>query len=313
MIARGPRWGPFRAVLHALSLALMICVWPAEIVCADELGEFEAARGLYDAQRYAEATGRLERLLAADAPERLNRAIVLEARKYLAAAYLFTAREADAEQQFALLLALDPEYQLDPAMFPAEVRAVFASVRARLSREERARAARAERVERDRRAAEAARLLAETERLALLRELAMQETVVETHSRWIASIPFGIGQFQNGHHGLATALAVSEGLLAGAAIALKILHDSLPTPSTFALLEPADQQAASNLELGYRIANLVTMGVLTVLAIVGVVDAHVRFIPSVSRTRPRALPPGLRVGGSGVASSEGGGAAQSRF
>jgi hypothetical protein len=300
VIGRAVWSAAFGARLRTLLFALVVGLWPAMSVHADELADLEAARAFYDAQRYADATERLERLLAGDAPERLNRAIALEARKYLAAAYLFTERGADAERQFALLLAIDAEYQLDPTLFPAEIRAVFASVRARLVREERERADRVERAETERRAAEAARLLAESARLAALRDLATQETVVETHTRWIAAIPFGIGQFQNGHAALGTVLAVSEGLLAGASITLKILHDTLPTPSTFALLAPADQAAASNLELGYRTANLVTMGVLVALMIVGVVDAQLRFVPSISRTRPRTLPPELRSEASAV-------------
>jgi hypothetical protein len=292
--ARAARPVGFGARLRTVLFALVVGVWPAMPVQADDLTDLEAARALYDAQRYAEASARLERLLAGDAPQRLNRAIALEARKYLAAAYLFTERGADAERQFAQLLAIDADYQLDPGIFPAEIRAVFAAVRARLAREERERTERVERAETERRAAEAARLLAESARLAALRELAMQETVVETHSRWIAAIPFGIGQFQNGHDALGTVLAVSEGILAGAAITLKILHDTLPTPSTFALLAPADQAAASNLELGYRAANLATMGVLMVLMIAGVADAQLRFVPSISRTRSRTLPPELR-------------------
>jgi len=291
---RAVRAPAFGARVRTLVLALVVGVWPVMTAQADDLADLETARALYDAQRYAEATERLERLLDGDAPQRLNRAIALEARKYLAAAYLFTERGSDAERQFALLLAVDPEYQLDPALFPGEIRAVFAAVRVRLVREERERADRVERLETERRAAEAARLLAESARLAALRELALQETVVEQHSRWIAAIPFGLGQFQNGHDALGTVLAVSEGLLAGASITLKILHDALPTPSTFALLTPADQAAVTNLELGYRAANLVTVGLLVVLMVAGVADAQLRFVPSTSRTRPRTLPPELR-------------------
>ncbi len=301
MNARAARPAAFGTGLRAFAFALAVALGPVMAAHADDLGDLEAARALYDAQRYAEATERLERLLAGDAPARLNRALALEARKYLAAAYLFTTRAADAEHQFALLLALDPDYQLDPALFPAEIRAIFASVRARVLQEERARADRVERAESERRAAEAARLLAENARLDALRELAMRETVVEMHTRWIAAIPFGVGQFQNGHAAFGTTLAVSEGLLAGAAITLKILHDALPTPSTFALLAPADQVEATNLELGYRVANLITMGVFVALVLTGIVDAQLRFVPSLARTRPRTLPPDLRVDRAGAA------------
>ena len=119
----------------------------------------------------------------------------------------------------------------------------------------------------------------------------MRETVIETHSRWLASLPFGVGQFQNGHAALGAALAVGGGALAGAAITLKLLHDALPTPSTWALLLPADQAAASALERGYRIANQLAMAALATLAVVGVIDAQIRFVPAVTRVRSRPLPP----------------------
>lgn len=279
----------------AVSFALFAVLFAAPAL-ADDLADFERARAFYDEQRYAEAVQKLELLVGGESPRITARALVLEARKYLGASYLFVARRADAERQFALLLAEDPQYQLDPTTFPSEVRAVFAAVRTRLEREARDRADALAREEAARRAAEAARVERERERLERLNELALTETLVEENSRWIAAIPFGIGQFQNGHTGLGIAFAVTEGVLAATALTMAALYASLPSSSGYIeWREPnVDRAALQRLETGYAITNYVAMSALAVVLVIGIVDAEVRFVPSVRRTRPRVIPDDLR-------------------
>ena len=258
---------------------------------ADDLSDFEHARASYDAQRYAEAVQKLELLVGGDTPRLTTRAIVLEARKYLGASYLFVARRVDAERQFTLLLRDDPQYQLDPTTFPAEVREVFAAVRARLEAEARERAAAHDREEAARRAEEAARLLRDADRLEHLRLLASTETFVEEHDRWIAALPFGIGQFQNGHTGLGIAFAVAEGTLAATAITMAALHYALPSATGYIDFEhpTLDMAAVRRLDTAYFVTNYVAMGLLAAVLVVGLVDAELRFVPSVTRTRPRIV------------------------
>ena len=43
------------------------------------------------------------------------------------------------------------------------------------------------------------------------------------------------------------------------------------------------------LEAAYSVANYLAMGVLAAVLVVGLVDAELRFVPSVTRTRPRAV------------------------
>ena len=128
---------PLVLVARAVGLLVTALVASACLAApaqADELADFETARALYEAQRYPESVECLERLLAGDAAQRLNRAILLEARKYLAAGFLFVSRPAEAEREFALLLAVDPEYQLDSGLFPAEIRVVFTRARESFAR-----------------------------------------------------------------------------------------------------------------------------------------------------------------------------------
>lgn len=282
------------AVAASLVLLTALVAVPA---LADDLSDFERARASYDAQRYGEAVERLELLVGGEPPRISARAILLEARKYLAASYLFVARRADAERQFTLLLGDDPQYQLDPTTFPSEVRAVFASVRTRLEREARDRAVVQAREEAARRAEEAARIQRERDRLTHLTELALTETTIEQRSRWIAAIPFGIGQFQNGHTGVGIAFAVSEGVLAATSIAMRLLYDALPNPATFSnpLSEPlpTDFAEVRRLEAAYSMTNYIATGLLAAVIVVGIVDAEVRFVPTVTRTRRRSVPDAL--------------------
>ena len=282
-----------RAGVLVVLLALFAALVPPP-VHADDLADFERARAAYDAQRYAEAVQKLELLVGGPTPRLTTRAIVLEARKYLGASYLFVARRADAERQFAALLADDPQYQIDPTSFPTEVREVFALVRTRLEREARLRAEAHERELTAERAAEAARLERERERLERLQQLALTETFLEEHSRFIAALPFGIGQFQNGHSGLGTFFAVSEGALLATAITMKILFDTLPSDSGYADINGIDIDAANATERAYRITNYVALSLLAAVMVVGIVDAELRFVPGVTRTRARVVPAELR-------------------
>jgi tetratricopeptide (TPR) repeat protein len=278
----------------ALALSLSLSLASSSAARADDLADFDRARAAYDAQRYDEAVARFDSLVGGDLPRLQTRALVLESRKYLGAAYLFVGRPADARRQFELLLRDEPTYTIDPVTFPAEVRAAFEEVRRDLEREARARAEARAREEEERRRAEAERLLQERGRLLRLVELAQQETVVEYHSRLYASLPFGIGQFQNGHDGLGLALAVTEGLLAAASIAMTFLHASLPNPREYDLLTSADQRDVRLLESAFAITSYITFGAFVAVALAGIVDAHVRFVPTVTRTRRRELPEDLR-------------------
>lgn len=281
---------------RSAALAFLVALFAASASSsarADDLSDFERARASYDAQRYAEAVQKLELLVGGETPRLTTRAIILEARKYLGASYLFVARRADAERQFTLLLGDDPQYQLDPTTFPAEVREVFATVRARLEGEARERAAAHDREEAARRAEEAARLLRDADRLEQLRVLAETETFVEEHDRWIAALPFGIGQFQNGHTGLGIAFAVAEGALTATAITMASLHYALPSSTGYIDFEhpTLDMAEVRRLEAAYSVTNYLAMGVLAAVLVVGLVDAELRFVPSVTRTRPRAVAP----------------------
>ena len=184
-----------RTALSGLVLVLMAAF--ALPVAADELSDFESARRNYDKQNYAEAARGLESLVGGVVPRATSPVVRLESRKYLGATYLFLGKKEAAREQFRALLEEDPEYDIDPVAFPEAVVQTFQEVQqevaAKRAREDALEAVRRQREQSD----EVEELIRQQERIRALEELAAVETVEKVNSRWIAALPFGIGQFQN--------------------------------------------------------------------------------------------------------------------
>lgn len=280
--------------MKRLLLALTIVVGCAAVqpasVRADALGDFERAESLYETQRFAEAARLLETVVESTATDAVQAALILESRKYLAACYLFLGRPAEADVQFERLLQQDPRYEIDPVRFPSDVVAAFERVRTRLTEEaalaeqERARREAEERGARERAERE------QEERLRRLEELAGTETVVHTHSRLVAAIPFGVGQFQNGRRRLGITLAVVEGALFATMLTSYFLHEGLQNENPTA----ADLAAAQRAEKATRILSWTSSASFFLVAGLGILEAELHFQPSRVEVRSRVLPPELQ-------------------
>jgi hypothetical protein len=271
-------------------LALLLCVLGASAASADDLTDFEAARGLYAKRNYAGAVAALHTLVGTDPPRVTERLLVLESRKYLAASLLFQGKREESRAQFRLLLAQEPNYAIDPLAFPTEVVTLFERVKGELqsqlalAREQQQRRRDEElRLEQER---------AQTERANLehLFRLAQESETRQENSRWIATIPFGVGQFQNGHKSFGMALAVLEGLAAAGSVATFIGHQRVADD------HPSQSQAreAERVESVWRTSNQASFGIFAALALIGIIDAHVRFVPGRVTHKPRVLPPELK-------------------
>lgn len=267
---------------------------------ANDLQDFQLAVQAYESNDYTRAVSLFERLVGDPVPRLQTPALVLESRKYLAVSYLFTGREALAEQQFQWLLEQDPTYQLDPLGFPAEVELAFTTVKDRLRRERMETEARRAEAEAEARAAETERLLREQERTAEVLRLAETTRVERVNSRWLAALPFGVGQFQNGHTELGYALAVGEGVLAATVAGTWIAHAFLRAEldriqaDRDVSLEPSEIDRANfQVELA-RTTNRVSFALLMTVMVIGVVDAQWRFRPTIGTEERRPLPEHLR-------------------
>ncbi|HEX5661684.1 MAG TPA: hypothetical protein VFX59_31050 [Polyangiales bacterium] len=256
---------------------------------ADDLSEFESARSRYDRHDYKRAVDAFRVLVGSDPPRISNALLVLESRKYYAASLLFVGANEEARLQFRLLLQQEPDYALDPLAFPTEVVALFESVKGSMRKElDRRREAELQEQRAAAQEAEALRLK-RRENLARLRGLAEEQTIEVRNSRWLATVPFGVGQFQNGQRGLGVALAMAETFAAVTSVVTYFGHQGMV----------GDHATASNSddlrqrERIWRAANWASFGTFAVLAIAGIVDAHVRYVPSRVIQAPRPLPDDL--------------------
>ncbi|MBW2376870.1 MAG: hypothetical protein JRF55_12925 [Deltaproteobacteria bacterium] len=273
-----------RTALSGLVFVLMAAF--ALPVAADELSDFESARRNYDRRNYAKAARGLESLVGGVVPRAANSVVRLEARKYLGATYLFLGKSEAAREQFRSLLEEDPDYDIDPVAFPEAVVQTFQEVKREVSAE-RARKDALEAARRKReRSDEVEELIRQQQRIQMLEELAAAETVEKVNSRWIAALPWGIGQFQNEDRKLGIMFAVTESAFMAASIATFIGHNSLRDENP----APSEIERATRVEKALRIGNWVSVGALLSFYVAGVVEAEVRFKPVIRTTRPRELP-----------------------
>jgi tetratricopeptide (TPR) repeat protein len=286
----GPRargWVRAWALRLALALGAVALARPA---LADDLMDFEKARALYEKRNYTGAVAAFQAMVGTDPPRVTDHLLQLESRKYLGASLLFLGREEAARLQFRLLITQEPNYKLDPLAFPKDVVSLFAraqtdvQVELRVAREADQKA----RAERERLQQEAA----EQERANLQRLVSMAgEAETERHnSRLVASLPFGVGQFQNGHKNMGVALAVLESVAAVTSVATYFGHQLIADdrPGQEDLNETRQAEAI------WRKTNIASFSVFMALAVFGVIDAHVRFVPSRITSRTRPLPPDLQ-------------------
>jgi hypothetical protein len=124
--------------------------------------------------------------------------------------------------------------------------------------------------------------------------LASERSIVEKNSRWIATIPFGVGQFQNGSNTLGYTFLISETLLAGTTLASILVigyqYQLLEDPTN------SGEDISRNARLAYRV-QFATSWALLAVAAGGVVEAQLNFVGQTERTEPRPLPPELRKRG----------------
>jgi tetratricopeptide (TPR) repeat protein len=266
------------AVLAAV--AVLFFAGPA---LADDATELERAKTSYDAGRYAEGADRFKEILNPDSPNALKAPNAIErARAYYAACLIALGRTDEANQQIEKLLRNNPLYTPDPVIFPGKVTDRFIEVKSRLKGEIedafRVRADARAKIEKDQRAY-----------IANLQRLAGQESVVVRHSRWIAMVPFGAGQFQNGQDGLGYAFLVSEAILAGTSITAGVIHMQLISDYSRNRTQVDYDDFISRKNATFNIS-VYSTAALGVLAAAGIVQSQIVFVPESRETRPRPVP-----------------------
>jgi tetratricopeptide (TPR) repeat protein len=272
-----------RSVSILAFLAVALATAPAR---ADDGTELERAKASYDAGRYAEGVDRFRDILNPAAPNALHEPTAIErARAYYAACLIALGKSEEADAEIEKIIRNNPVYSPDPVAFPGKVVDRFFEIKSRLKGE-------IEATFRARATAElAAKAKAEKQQreyIEALQRLASQERDVIRHSRWIAMIPFGAGQFQNGQDGLGYGLLVAESALAVTSIASAVIHAQLvaeynPSRDDYESFVSKRDMAMD--------ANWVSMTALGVVGLAGIIHAQATFVPESVEFRTRPIPP----------------------
>ena len=254
--------------------------------------DVEKARGAYLARNYAEAQERLEALLDPKTGLK-DPALVSEARMYRGAVDIAQGKREAAAELFGKLILEDSSFEPDPLRFPSDVINTFYEVREKLQEKIRQDAA-----DRARRDAEA-RAKAEEDRrrqeawLAKVKQMATEEKITVRHNRLVACLPFGAGQFQNGEPVLGWTFLVTEAaLVVGTGVTLPMYGYARGRAEDEARGGDLDRKAqlyqdrADNI----RTVNLSFAGAFAALAITGIVQANLAFVPETVETKKRELP-----------------------
>lgn len=281
-----------RRWLAAAALVGAVCAAP-RAARADPRSDLEKAHNAYAAHRYEDAEARLRALLDVQTGTLKDPDAIADARMYLGATLLAEKRADEAATVFEALLIDRSEYQPDPLRVSLEAQDALTDAKTRLR--EKLAAIQAEKVRRAQE--EKAKAEAERQRQALrlktLEQLASTAVVTERSSRWIALVPFGVGQFQNRQTVAGWSFLTFESLLiVGSFVAQGLsLYDQNQALAAYRLhsVTVADGYQTRAQELA--IAGDALVGGFLVAAVAGILHAQLTFVPEHTEVHKRPLPP----------------------
>jgi hypothetical protein len=258
--------------------------------------EAELARivGLVGAARYEECAARLGKLLDPTGARPLRDPNAIEtARIYHATCLLGLDRPDLADEPLRAAIRKNPQMRApDSLVFPQKVVDRFLKVREDLYAE--LREAQREEIDKARREARE-KQQQESEawaKMLLYERLAREEVVVTKNRRWIALVPFGVGQFQNGETELGWVVFGAEAALGIAALTSLGVYSHLQTKVEALLArgqkpEPSVRDRVQNWRLATTLSAYGFLGI----AAAGIAQAQIAFVPEVRQVRERKLPP----------------------
>jgi len=137
----------------------------------------------------------------------------------------------------------------------------------------------------------------EAGRQQALLELARSETVVTENRRWLACVPFGVGQFQNDKPGLGWLFLTTETaafgvMLGGMAAEIELgTHGGGQTDQS---REASDLPSLSTKSDRARATWVIGMYTFAALGAGGILEANLNFVPRFERQRKRPIPKEFR-------------------
>lgn len=274
------------------SLVFAGVVFGAAAAYADEQSDLEKARAAYLGRRYDEAEERFRALLDPAKGPMKDALLFNQARMYFAATLVAKKRNDEAVKVLEGLILDDPSFEPDPLVFPSEVHELFIDTRKGMTDRINAAKQAAARAEAEKRAREEAERKRQADYLEQLKRLASEEKETVKHSRFVALIPFGVGQFQNDQTFLGWLFLGTEAALLGASAAIVpayVYHRNEAIRQNNAgdrvRAEGYNDRAAD-----LRVVNLSLVGGFVLVSVVGVIQAQMAYVPTIVETRKRPLP-----------------------
>lgn len=292
-----------RRLVFALALALFAWAGTAR---ADEQTDYEKGRNAFLGKQYVEAEARYRAMLDPKTGTLQSPALVTQARFDLGATLVMLDRKPEAFEEFRLVLLANPQFDPDPLAFSTVVLDAFTEARGKYREEIRAAAEKRAQEEKLRRERDEAERRRQKAYLAALEKQAAEEKITERRSRWIALVPFGVGQFQNRQDELGVIFLASESaFIVGTVITWGIQLANARTAQELAQRGSTQEAAAyQDRANAAAITNYVFAGSFLVTALVGIVQAQVAFVPETVTVRQRPLPtPPSNGNGSAAAGS----------
>jgi tetratricopeptide (TPR) repeat protein len=281
--------------LHRLALIVVLVLLSSRgtALAASDMAEFEKARAAYVSRNYEDCESRLRTLLDPDNPRIKDPVLLSQARMYYGAALVQRGKNPEAGKTFEALLLGDPQYDPDPLTFSGPVLEVFYDTRQQLRERLAAKAQEDARKAAEKRAHEEEMKRKEEARVRRLMELATEEHITSRNSRFVASLPFGVGQFQNRQPILGAVLLGTEAALVLGTVLMIPLRADADSSANAELLrgnaKRADDYHTRALTITY--ANWAFAGAFAFTAAVGILQAHISFVPEFRERRTRPLPP----------------------
>lgn len=249
-----------------------------------EQSAFAGGKKLYENGQHDQAATYFALATDGPTPSIKDPDLVSQSRMIRGASNMYLGRIAEADTQFERILRGNAKYQPDTILFPPGVIDRFNGIRDKLDKEA------AEKKAGDANTKKIAALEADnarlSSRLVALESYAKNYETVVKRSRILASVPFGVGQFQNGDVGLGIFFAATEGMALTAATISWAYHYSLPR-------DPVDATEARSAANAARVVNWISLGAFVALAVGGIAQAHIAFVPETRETHQKPLPKAL--------------------
>lgn len=264
----------------------------AETPRLNDAAELARVVSLYEAGKYGECADSLKRLLSGESAHPFHEVDVIEnARVYHAACLIGSGQNQQADEPLRAAIRQNPQMKPpDSLVFPPQVIDRFLRVRETMF--DVIRKAEDERVKRAQEVAiqQALRAKRERDRVAGLERAAQEETQITPRTRWLALVPFGVGQFQNENKPLGFVFLTSETMLAATTLtALGVETHLVLATSQLEKSDPSNISRINNWYTALQYSSYAWLGV----SLIGILEAQLSFVPEQRQIRKRPLAPEL--------------------